>query len=145
VDPSGRITIEFVSYSLGTSKYESKECLSAGRTFSAPLHAQLRLILWHHNEAGLPKEIRSIKEQEIYLCDVPLMTDSGSFIINGAERVVVSQMRRAPGVFFDSENAKISGSKSYTAKIVPNLGSWLDFEFDAKDTVFFRIDRKVLS
>ena len=142
VDPSGRITIEFVSYSLGASKYESKECLSAGRTFSVPLHAQLRLILWHHNEAGLPKEIRSIKEQEIYLCDIPLMTDSGSFIINGAERVVVSQMRRAPGVFFDSENAKISGSKSYTAKIVPNLGSWLDFEFDSKDTVYFRIDKK---
>lgn len=141
-DSAGRVTIEFVSYSLGESKYESYECLSAGRTFSAPLRAQLRLILWHQEEGSEVKEIRSIKEQEVYLCEIPLMTETGSFIVNGAERVIVSQMRRAPGVFFDSENVKLSGSKSYTAKIIPHIGSWLDFEFDSKDILHFRVDKK---
>jgi len=141
-DSAGRVTIEFVSYSLGQSKYEFYECLSAGRTFSAPLHAQLRLILWHQEEGSEIKEIRSIKEQEVYLCEIPLMTETGSFIVNGAERVIVSQMRRAPGVFFDSENVKLSGSKSYTAKIIPHIGSWLDFEFDSKDSLYFRVDKK---
>jgi DNA-directed RNA polymerase subunit beta len=141
-DSAGKVTIEFIDYSLGESKYESYECLSAGRTFSAPLRAQLRLILWHQEEGSEIKEIRSIKEQEVYLCDIPLMTESGSFIVNGAERVIVSQMRRAPGVFFDSENVKISGSKSYTAKIIPYIGSWLDFEFDSKDILYFRVDKK---
>ncbi len=141
-DSAGRVTLEFVSYSLGTPKYEARECLSAGRSFSSPMRAQLRLILWHQEEGSEVKEIRSIKEQEVYLCDVPLMTETGSFIINGAERVIVSQMRRAPGVFFDSENAKLSGSKSYTAKIIPHIGSWLDFEFDSKDILYFRVDKK---
>ncbi len=141
-DSAGRVTIEFVSYSLGESKYEAYECLSAGRTFSAPLRAQLRLILWHQEEGSEIKEIRSIKEQEVYLCEIPLMTETGSFIVNGAERVIVSQMRRAPGVFFDSENVKLSGSKSYTAKIIPHIGSWLDFEFDSKDILYFRVDKK---
>ena len=141
-DSAGRVTIEFVSYSLGESKYEAYECLSAGRTFSAPLRAQLRLILWHQEEGSDVREIRSIKEQEVYLCDIPLMSDTGSFIVNGAERVIVSQMRRAPGVFFDSENVKLSGSKSYTAKIIPHIGSWLDFVFDSKDILYFRVDKK---
>lgn len=141
-DSSGQVTIEFISYSLGKPKYEVHECLFAGRTFSSALHAQLRLILWHQDEASSVKEIRSIKEQEVYLCEVPLMTENGSFVVNGAERVIVSQMRRAPGVFFDSENVKLSGSKSYTAKIIPHIGSWLDFEFDSKDILHFRIDKK---
>ena len=141
-DSAGRVTIEFVKYSLGKPRYESHECLSAGRSFSAPLHAGLRLILWHQEEGSEIREIRSIKEQEVYLCEVPLMTETGSFIINGAERVIVSQMRRAPGVFFDSENVKLSGSKSYTAKVIPHIGSWLDFEFDSKDIVHFRVDKK---
>ncbi len=141
-DSAEKVTIEFVSYALGEPKYESYECLSAGRSFSAPLRAQLRLILWHKEEGSEVKEIRSIKEQEVYLCDIPLMTESGSFIINGAERVIVSQMRRAPGVFFDSENAKISNTKSHTAKIIPHIGSWLDFEFDSKDIIYFRVDKK---
>lgn len=141
-DSAGRVTLEFVAYSLGEPKYESYECLSAGRSFSAPMRAQLRLILWHQEEGSEVKEIRSIKEQEVYLCDVPLMTETGSFIINGAERVIVSQMRRAPGVFFDSENVKLSGSRSYTAKIIPHIGSWLDFEFDSKDILYFRVDKK---
>jgi DNA-directed RNA polymerase subunit beta len=141
-DSAGQVTIEFISYSLGKPRYEAHECFSAGRTFSAALHAQLRLILWHQEEGAAAKEIRSIKEQEVYLCEVPLMTETGSFIINGAERVIVSQMRRAPGVFFDSENVKLSGSKSYTAKIIPHIGSWLDFEFDSKDILHFRVDKK---
>jgi DNA-directed RNA polymerase subunit beta len=141
-DSAGRVTVEFVGYDLGQPKYEAYECLSAGRTFSAPLRAQLRLILWHQEEGSEIKEIRSIKEQEVYLCDIPLMTESGSFIVNGAERVIVSQMRRAPGVFFDSENVKISGSKVHTAKIIPYIGSWLDFEFDSKDIIYFRVDKK---
>jgi len=141
-DSAGRVTIDFLHYSLGESKYEAHECLSAGRTFSAPLRAQLRLILWHQEEGSDVKEIKSVKEQEVYLCEIPLMTDSGSFIVNGAERVIVSQMRRAPGVFFDSENVKLSGSKSYTAKIIPHIGSWLDFEFDSKDILHFRVDKK---
>jgi DNA-directed RNA polymerase subunit beta len=140
-DSAGKVTIEFLDYKLGTPKYEASECSSAGRTFSSPLRAQLRLILWQQTDDDV-KEIKSIKEQEVYLCEVPLMTESGSFIINGAERVIVSQMRRAPGVFFDSENSKISGSKTYTAKIVPYLGSWLDFEFDGKDILYFRVDKK---
>lgn len=141
-DAAERITVEFIKYSLGDSKYDAGECLFAGRTYSVPLKAQLRLILWHQEEGSDTKEISSIKEQEVYLCDVPLMTETGSFIINGAERVIVSQMRRAPGVFFDSESIKISTTRSYTAKIVPHLGSWLDFEFDSKDILYFRVDKK---
>ena len=141
-DSAGRVTVEFLSYSLEKPKYEAQECLSAGRTFSAPLHAQLRLVLWHQEEDSEVREIRSIKEQEVYLCEIPLMTETGSFVVNGAERVVVSQMRRAPGVFFDSENVKLSGSKSYSAKIIPHIGSWLDFEFDSKDVLHFRVDKK---
>jgi DNA-directed RNA polymerase subunit beta len=141
-DSSGRMTIEFISYSLSQPKNESHECLSTGKTFSSSLRAQLRLLLWHQEEGSEVREIRSIKEQEVYLCEIPLMTKTGSFVINGAERVVVSQMRRAPGVFFDSENVKLSGSKSYTAKIIPHVGSWLDFEFDSKDILYFRVDKK---
>ena len=141
-DSAGKVSVEFISYSLKEPRHEYSECLSAGKTFSSALSAHLRLILWHQEEGSEIKEIRSIKEQEVYLCEIPLMTDSGSFIFNGAERVIVSQMRRAPGVFFDSENVKISGSKSYTAKIIPHIGSWLDFEYDSKDILHFRIDKK---
>lgn len=141
-DSAENITVEFLEYSLGQPKYEAHECLSSGRSFASPLYAQLRLILWSHEEDSEVKEIRSIKEQEVYLCDVPLMTPTSSFIINGAERVIVSQMRRAPGVFFDSETPKSGEAKSYTAKIIPHLGSWLDFEFDTKDVIYFRVDKK---
>ena len=141
-DSSGKVTLEFIGYILGEAKYESDECLSSGRTYCAPLKVQLRLILWDKEENSEIKEVRTIKEQEVYLCDIPLMTESGSFIINGAERVIVSQMRRAPGVFFDSENVKITGSKTHTAKIIPHIGSWLDFEFDTKDILYFRLDKK---
>ena len=142
VDSAEKVTIEFLEYSLGKPKYTTQECLSAGRSFAAPLNAQLRMVLWSEIEGSETKEIRSIKEQEVYLCDIPLMTATSSFIINGAERVIVSQMRRAPGVFFDSEISKSNDSKSYTAKIIPHLGSWLDFEFDSKDVMYFRVDKK---
>ena len=141
-DSSNRLTVEFLSYDLKQPRYEASECLSAGRTFSSSLSAQLRLILWHQDDSSSVREIKSIKEQEVYLCEIPLMTQTGSFIVNGAERVIVSQMRRAPGVFFDSDNSKISGSKSYTAKIIPYIGSWIDFEFDSKDILHFRVDKK---
>jgi DNA-directed RNA polymerase subunit beta len=141
-DSSNRLTVEFISYDLKQPRYESSECLSAGRTFSSSLSAQLRLILWHQDDLNSTREIKSIKEQEVYLCEIPLMTETGSFIVNGAERVIVSQMRRAPGVFFDSDNSKLSGSKSYSAKIIPYIGSWIDFEFDSKDILHFRVDKK---
>jgi DNA-directed RNA polymerase subunit beta len=141
-DSNGKVTVEFIKYDLKQPRFESSECLSAGKTFSSALSAHLRIILWHQDDDSSVKEIRSIKEQEVYLCEIPLMTETGSFVFNGAERVIVSQMRRAPGVFFDSENAKVSGSKSYTAKVIPHIGSWLDFEFDTKDILHFRIDKK---
>jgi len=141
IDTSKTVSLDFVGYLLGKSKYTSKECLISGRTYSAPLTAKLRFIVWDKTDTEV-KNIKVIKEQEVYLCNIPLMTENGSFIINGAERVVVSQMRRAPGIFFDSEDSKVIGSKIYKAKIVPISGSWLDFEFDIKDNLHFRIDRK---
>ncbi|MFT6076987.1 MAG: DNA-directed RNA polymerase subunit beta [Myxococcota bacterium] len=141
-DSSDQINLEFIKYELGEAKYDPSECLSSGRTYCAPLKVQLRLILWSQEEDSEIKEVKTIKEQEVYLCDIPLMTESGSFIINGAERVIVSQMRRSPGVFFDSDNVKATGTKAYTAKIIPHIGSWLDFEFDTKDILYFRIDKK---
>ncbi len=141
-DSADKVTLEFVGYALGDPKYSAIECLSSGRTYCSALKVKLRLILWDKEDGSKYKEVKTIKEQEVYLCDIPLMTDNGSFVINGAERVVVSQVRRAPGVFFDSENVKLSGSKMYTSKIIPHIGSWLDFEFDSKDILYFRIDKK---
>lgn len=141
-DSSGRVTVEFIHYTLKSPRHDYQECLFAGKTYSLSLTAQLRLILWHKQDDSDQKEIRSVKEQEVYFCEIPLMNEDGSFIFNGSERVIVSQMRRAPGVFFDSENIKLSGSKSYTAKIIPHIGSWVDFEFDSKDILHFRIDKK---
>lgn len=141
-DSAEKFTVEFIDYHLKQPKYEANECLFAGKTFAASLVANLRIIIWNKEEGSDIKEIRSIKEQEVYFCEVPLMTESGSFIFNGAERVIVSQVRRAPGVFFDSESIKGSSLKSYVAKIIPHIGSWIDFEFDTKDILHFRIDKK---
>ncbi len=142
-DNNKNAILEFVKYRVGETRYTAKECLDSGRTYCIPLYASLRLIVLDKDEEDSNKtEIRAIKDQEVFLCDVPLMTDSGSFIINGVERVVVSQMRRAPGVFFDSEDAKLFNGKNYTAKIIPLSGSWIDFEFDSKDILYFRIDKK---
>ena len=141
-DPNKNAVLEFIKYRVGEIKYTAKECLNSGRTYSIALYATLRLLIFEKSEESGRKEIKAIKDQEVFLCDIPLMTKGGSFIINGIERVVVSQMRRAPGVFFDSEDAKLFSGKVYTAKIIPLAGSWVDFEFDGRDILYFRIDKK---
>ncbi|MDR1499120.1 MAG: DNA-directed RNA polymerase subunit beta [Rickettsiales bacterium] len=147
-DSNKNIVLEFLGYRVGEIRYSVKECINSGRTYSIPLYSTLRLLVLDSGEEGeeekdvSKKEIKAIKEQEVFLCDVPLMTPTGSFVINGIERVVVSQMKRAPGVFFDSEDAKMFAGKSYMAKIIPIMGSWLDFEFDGRDILYFRIDKK---
>ncbi|MBV8939370.1 MAG: DNA-directed RNA polymerase subunit beta [Alphaproteobacteria bacterium] len=137
-------TLEFVNYHFDTPKYDVEECRSRGINFAAPLRATLRLIVWIVDEDTGAREIKDIKEQDVYMGDVPLMTENGTFIINGTERVIVSQMHRSPGVFFDHDQGKThsSGKFLYSARIIPYRGSWLDFEFDAKDILFARIDRR---
>ena len=137
-------TLEFVRFNFDTPKYDVDECRSRGINFSAPLRVTLRLIVWIVDEDTGAREIKDIKEQDVYMGDIPLMTDNGTFIINGTERVIVSQMHRSPGVFFDHDKGKThsSGKFLYSARIIPYRGSWLDFEFDAKDLVNARIDRR---
>jgi DNA-directed RNA polymerase subunit beta len=137
-------TIEYVKYELDKPKYDVEESRARGINFSAPLRATLRLITWLIDEDTGSREIKDIKEQEVYICDIPLMTENGTFIINGTERVIVSQMHRSPGVFFEHDHGKThsSGKFLYSARVIPYRGSWLDFEFDAKDLIFARIDRK---
>ena len=143
-DFAGSATLEFVKYEFDTPKYDVEECNQRGINFSAPLRTTLRLIVWEIDEDTESREIKGIKEQDVYLGDIPLMTKNGTFIINGTERVIVSQMHRSPGVFFDHDKGKThsSGKYLYSARIIPYRGSWLDFEFDAKDLIYFRIDRK---
>ena len=143
-DYAGTLSLEFVSYHLGEPKYEMDECLQRGMTFSAPLKVVFRLVSWEENEDTGAKTVREIKEQEIYLGEMPLMTPNGTFIVNGTERVVVSQMHRSPGVFFDHDRGKThsSGKLLFSARVIPYRGSWLDFEFDPKDYVYARIDRR---
>lgn len=143
-DPSEESLLDFVKYEFDTPKYDVDECKQRGVSFAAPLKVTLRLIIWDLDEDTGSKEIKSIKEQEVYMGDIPLMTRSGTFIINGTERVVVSQMHRSPGVFFDHDQGKShsSGKFIYSARIIPYRGSWLDFEYDGRDLLFFRIDRK---
>ncbi|NDE18881.1 MAG: DNA-directed RNA polymerase subunit beta, partial [Alphaproteobacteria bacterium] len=135
---------EFVKYNFDAPKYDVEECLQRGLSFVAPLKVTLRLTVWEVDEATEAREIKGIKEQQVYMGEIPLMTPNGTFVINGTERVVVSQMHRSPGVFFYHDDGKThsSGKFLYSARIIPYRGSWLDFEFDAKDTIFFRIDRK---
>ena len=136
--------LEFVRYDFDLPKYDVEECVQRGLTYAAPLRATLRLIVFDVDENTDSKSIKDIKEQEVYMGDIPLMTNNGTFIFNGTERVVVSQMHRSPGVFFDHDKGKShsSGKILYAARIIPYRGSWLDFEFDAKDLVYARIDRK---
>lgn len=143
-DFAGRGRLEFVSYELEEPKYDVEECVQRGLTFAAPLKVILRLIVWDVDEDTGSRSIRDIKEQPVYMGDMPLMTDNGTFIINGTERVIVSQMHRSPGVFFDHDKGKThsSGKYLFTARVIPYRGSWLDFEFDAKDLIYVRIDRK---
>ena len=143
-DFAGRGRLEFVSYELEEPKYDVEECIQRGMTYAAPLKVILRLIVWDVDEDTGARSIRDIKEQPVYMGDMPLMTDNGTFIINGTERVIVSQMHRSPGVFFDHDKGKThsSGKYLFAARVIPYRGSWLDFEFDSKDLVYVRIDRK---
>jgi DNA-directed RNA polymerase subunit beta len=143
-DFAGRGRLEFVYYELEEPKYDVEECIQRGMTFAAPLKVILRLIVWDLDEDTGARSIRDIKEQPVYMGDMPLMTDNGTFIINGTERVIVSQMHRSPGVFFDHDKGKThsSGKYLFAARVIPYRGSWLDFEFDSKDIAYVRIDRK---
>lgn len=140
---SGNAQLEFVGYKLGTPSFEVKECQQRGLTYAAPLRVSVRLVLFD-KEAGEAKRVKDIREQEVYMGEIPLMTSNGTFVINGTERVVVSQLHRSPGVFFDHDRGKThsSGKLLYSARIIPYRGSWLDFEFDPKDCIFVRIDRR---
>jgi DNA-directed RNA polymerase subunit beta len=139
---SGSAALEFVEYVLGEPVFDVKECQMRGATYSAPLRVKLRLIIYDRESSN--KAIKDIKEQEVYMGEIPLMTDTGTFVINGTERVIVSQLHRSPGVFFDHDRGKThsSGKLLYSARIIPYRGSWLDFEFDPKDLVYVRIDRR---
>ncbi|MGN7611640.1 DNA-directed RNA polymerase subunit beta [Magnetococcales bacterium HHB-1] len=143
-DYSGTISLEYIDYQLGEPKYEKEECLQRGMTFSAPLKVTFRLVIWEENEELNTKSIQEVKEQDVYLGEMPLMTDTGTFIINGTERVIVSQMHRSPGVFFDHDRGKThsTGKLLFSARVIPYRGSWLDFEFDPKDLLYTRIDRR---
>ncbi|MFA5951467.1 MAG: DNA-directed RNA polymerase subunit beta [Hyphomicrobium sp.] len=143
-DFSGRATLEFVRYEFEPPKYDVDECMQRDMTFAAPLKVKLRLIVFDVNEETGSKSIKDVKEQDVYMGDMPLMTLNGTFVINGTERVIVSQMHRSPGVFFDHDRGRThaSGKLLFAARIIPYRGSWLDFEFDAKDNVYVRIDRR---
>jgi DNA-directed RNA polymerase subunit beta len=137
-------SVEFVSYSFEEPKYSVDECRQRGMSFAAPLKVVIRLVVWDLDKDTGVKSIRDVKEQEVYFGEIPLMTEDGTFIINGTERVVVSQLHRSSGVFFDHDKGRnsTSGKLLYTARVIPYRGSWLDFEFDAKDILFLRIDRR---
>jgi DNA-directed RNA polymerase subunit beta len=137
-------SVEFVSYSLEEPKYSEDECRSKGLTYAVPVKVLVRLLIWRVDREAGTKSIHGFKEQEVYFGEIPLMTETGTFIVNGTERVVVSQLHRSPGVFFDSDKGKThsSGKILYNARIIPYRGSWLDFEFDSKDILYCRIDRR---
>jgi DNA-directed RNA polymerase subunit beta len=143
-DFSDRAELDFVRYELEPPKYDVDECQQRGMTYAAPLKVTLRLSVFDVDEETGLRSIRDIKEQDVYMVDMPLMTANGTFIINGTERVIVSQMHRSPGVFFDHDKGKThaSGKYLFAARVIPYRGSWLDFEFDAKDHVYVRIDRR---
>ncbi|WP_317933550.1 DNA-directed RNA polymerase subunit beta [Halioxenophilus sp. WMMB6] len=142
VSYSGNAALEYVSYQLGKAVFDVNECILRGVTYAVPLRVKVRLIIYDKESSN--KTIKDIKEQEVYMGEIPLMTDNGTFIINGTERVIVSQLHRSPGVFFDHDKGKThsSGKLLYSARVIPYRGSWLDFEFDPKDLVYVRIDRR---
>jgi len=143
-DINDKATLEYVSYRFDKPKFDVDECISRGLTYSAALKCTLRLVVYEIDVENNTKEILSAKEQEVYMGEIPMMTNSGTFIINGVQRVVVNQMHRSPGVFFDHDKGKshASGKLLFNCRVIPNRGSWLDFEFDVKDLLYFRIDRK---
>ncbi len=142
VSYSGSAALEFVEYNLGKPAFDVKECQLRGVTYAVPLRVRIRLIIYDKESSN--KAIKDIKEQEVYMGEIPLMTENGTFVINGTERVIVSQLHRSPGVFFDHDKGKThsSGKLLYSARVIPYRGSWLDFEFDHKDLVYVRIDRR---
>jgi len=143
-DFSETASLEYVSYALGTPKYDVEECHQRGMTYAAPMKVKVRLVVWDVVKESGAKTVRDIKEQEVYFGEIPLMTENGTFIINGTERVIVSQLHRSPGVFYDHDKGKThsSGKVLYSARIIPYRGSWLDLEFDHKDILYVRIDRR---
>ncbi|MBT7087222.1 MAG: DNA-directed RNA polymerase subunit beta, partial [Desulfobacterales bacterium] len=143
-DFTGSASLEFVSYSFGEVKHSVKECIHRGMTYEIPVRIRIRLVVFDVDKEAETSTIRDIKEQEIYFGTIPLMTPKGTFIINGTERVVVSQLHRSSGVFFDHDKGKThsSGKIIYTARIIPVRGSWIDMEIDPKDIVYIRIDRR---
>jgi DNA-directed RNA polymerase subunit beta len=152
-DFSGKCSLEFVSYKIGDVRYDVRECVQKGMTYAAPLKIVVRLVVFEtdrltdgkiNREPNETKPIRDIKEQEIYFGEIPLMTENGTFIVNGTERVIVSQLHRSPGIFFDHDKGKTvaSGKLIYSARVIPIRGSWLDLEFDSKDLLYMRIDRR---
>ena len=141
---SGNAALEYVKYRLADPVFDVKECQLRGQTYAASLRVTLRLVIYDKESKGSEKVIKDIKEQEVYMGEIPLMTPNGTFIINGTERVIVSQLHRSPGVFFEHDKGKThsSGKLLFSARVIPYRGSWLDFEFDPKDCVFVRIDRR---
>lgn len=139
---SGNAALEYVGYKLGEPVFDERECRQRGMSYGAPLRVTVRLVIYDRESST--KAIKYVKEQEVYLGEIPLMTENGTFIVNGTERVIVSQLHRSPGVFFDHDRGKThsSGKLLYSARIIPYRGSWLDFEFDPKDALFTRIDRR---
>ena len=144
VSYSGTAALEYVSYRLGRPAFSVKECQQRGMIYCAPLRVTVRLVLYEKDSPAKARVVKDVKEQEVYMGDLPLMTDNGTFVINGTERVIVSQMHRSPGVFFDHDKGKThsSGKLLFSARVIPYRGSWLDFEFDPKDGVYVRIDRR---
>ena len=143
-DLNEKATLEYVSYRFEKPKFDTEECIQRGLTYSSALKCTLRLVVYEINIENNTKDILSAKEQEVYMGEVPMMTQSGTFITNGVQRVVVNQMHRSPGVFFDHDKGKshASGKLLFNCRVIPNRGSWLDFEYDVKDLLYFKIDRK---
>ena len=141
---SDKATLEYISFRLEKPKFDVEECRQRDLTYASSLKPTLRLVVYDIDQENNTKQIHSAKEQEVYMGDIPLMTPSGTFVVNGVERVVVNQMHRSPGVFFDHDKGKThaSGKLLFNCRIIPNRGSWLDFEYDPKDLLYFRIDRK---
>ena len=141
---SGNAALEYVSYKLGSAVFDVKECKLRGMSYGAPLRVKVRLVIYDKESSAKVKPVKYVKEQEVYMGDLPLMTETGTFIVNGTERVIVSQLHRSPGVFYDHDRGKThsSGKLLFSARVIPYRGSWLDFEFDPKDAIFTRIDRR---
>src|SRR5690606_10808036 len=144
VSYSGNAALEYVSYRLGAPVFDVKECQMRGLTYAAPIRVKVRLVIYDKEASGSPKPVKDIREQEVYLGEMPLMTEHGTFVINGTERVIVSQLHRSPGVFFDHDKGKThsSGKLLFSARVIRYRASWRDFEFDPKDCLFARIDRR---